>query len=134
MNKPHIIIGALFAVIVLVSGCNNAATGDTLVNTVNGNSHQIKSSETLRHAILNIEGMYCASCGPGLAKLFLEKEGVLVASVSNKNDKGEIIYDASKTTADHLISMLPEPYKATILEDMPATQEMIESVNKLRND
>ena len=134
MNKTYFIMSALLAVIVFISGCNNATTVDTPVDTVNGNSHQIESSETLRHAVLNIEGMYCASCGPGLARMFLEMDSVLTAKVSNKKDNGEIIYDASKTTVEHLISMLPEPYKATIVEDMPATKEMIDSVNVLSND
>lgn len=91
-------------------------------------------TESSRHLILNIKGMYCPACGPGIAKMYSETDGVIVAKVSRANERGEIIYDSTKTSKEHLLNLLEDPYKGTIVADMPATQDIIEQVRMLEND
>ncbi|MBS3051950.1 MAG: heavy-metal-associated domain-containing protein [Candidatus Aenigmarchaeota archaeon] len=92
------------------------------------------NTENSRHLVLDIKGMYCPSCGPGIAKMYSETDGVVVAKVSRAGEKGEIVYDSTKTSKEQLLNLLEDPYKGTVVVDMPATRNMIEQVRMLNND
>lgn len=130
INKkvPYGIIIALFILSGMVlSGCSvRSATG----NVVNID----EDNQDLRHLVLEIKGMYCAACGPGIAKMISESEGVLIAKVSRSNEKAEVIYDSSKVTKEEIVSLLQDPYTGKVLADMKATSDMISQVKGLNND
>lgn len=129
MNKKNTaLIALLFIVAMIVSGCSGGSTGK-MVSDINP-----QSSHNLRHLTLEIQGMYCASCGPGIAKMLSETNGIIVAKVSHKENKGEVIYDAHITSKESIINVLPEPYSATVITDMAATEEMVNQVKQLQND
>ncbi|MBI2129059.1 hypothetical protein HYU07_02365 [Candidatus Woesearchaeota archaeon] len=123
------ILGLLFVLAVL-AGCAKSQTA----SPVTGHSTETASSGNLRHLVLEIKGMYCASCGPGVAKMISEIDGVVVSRVSNADDKGEFIYDANKVSKEHIVSMLKDTYSGKVLLDMPAPEEMINTVKALKNN
>ena len=135
IKNVYIAIGSLLVlfIILIIGFSNNKATvtgrsihNDKLLDNIDmGN---------LRHLILEVKGFYCSSCGSGVARLFSETEGVLIARVSRSEQRAEIVYDSTKINKESILNILHDPYSGEILADMPASQMMIDSVRALRND
>ncbi len=129
MNKTVLALVILAVVGVLVLAFSS--TNKTTKATVSSND---LDTENLHHLVLDIKGMYCPACGPGIAKMYSETDGVVIAKVSKASEKGEIVYDSSKISKEQLLNLLKDPYKGTVVVDMLATHDMIEQVRMLEND
>jgi len=127
MNKK-LIVATLFALsAIFISGCTKSTTNSGQITDIN-------SVENLKHLIIKIDGMYCPSCGPGIAKMLSENQGVVLAKVSRSAGQGEVIFDSTRTNTSHLLNMLHDPYRGEVITEMPVSQDMIEAVKALQND
>lgn len=75
----------------------------------------------LNKATLSIEGMWCSSCATGAEYSLKELEGVsdaYVALVDDLDGEGWVIYEKGKVSDEQIIKAI-EPYKATIISDIP---------------
>ncbi|MGB6407928.1 MAG: heavy metal-associated domain-containing protein, partial [Planococcus donghaensis] len=61
-------------------------------------------SENQQRITLGITGMTCAACSNRVEKSLSKVDGVKSAAVNPANEKATIVFDASKTSVDELIS------------------------------
>lgn len=128
MKRIHYVLATFLLILLigLMSGCSSKISGN-VVKEINANGD-------LQHLVLEINGMYCAACGPGIAKMISEADGVLIAKVSRAKERGEVIYDPAQISKEEISGLLHDPYSTKILADMPATSQMVDNVKNLKND
>lgn len=88
-----------------------------------GSQVQIPPVNNLRHARLEISGMWCSFCAVSAEYALKEKAGVVNATVGfDKNLKGvgEVIYNPNEISLEEIIKAV-EPYKASLVKDEQAT-------------
>jgi copper chaperone CopZ len=56
----------------------------------------------LRQATLKISGMTCPACPQTIKTALLQLEGVVDVEISLKDQRGTVVYDASKITAEEI--------------------------------
>jgi copper chaperone CopZ len=86
---------------------------------------QTTNTDNLRHLVLKIEGMYCASCPYNVENALKDTPGVVNATVGfigkeivngTVEGRGEVVYDSTKINPDRIIQAI-SPYKGTTLID-----------------
>jgi len=83
--------------------------------TTPGSEPMPVEAETESHAILNIEGMTCASCALRIEKGLKKIPGVKDASVGLAIEQATVTYDAAQTTVEQMIRKIEAlEYKATL--------------------
>jgi copper chaperone CopZ len=99
---------------------------------------QATNTNSLRHLVLRIDGMYCASCPYNVENAFKDTPGVVNATVGFVGKKivngtvegrGEVVYDPTKTNPDKIIQVIL-PYKGTILADEKTTSAELIPLSK----
>ena len=63
---------------------------------------------------LAITGMHCNSCASGIQLVLQSTDGVINASASYDNKKGEVEFDEEKTNLENIVKAIEQlGYKAT---------------------
>lgn len=68
-----------------------------------------------QRAVLNVKGMFCASCERTITVMLQRTPGVVGATVSVARRQAVVLYDPARTTAAKLVSVIERlGYKATL--------------------
>lgn len=119
MDKKLIFI-AISLVLVSVIGIRLATHNASPANTT-----QAVNLNSLRHVVLKIDGMYCASCPYNVENALKDTPGVVNVTVGfvgkeivngTVEGRGEVVYDATKTNPDKMVHAIL-PYKGMVLSD-----------------
>lgn len=119
MNKKLIFI-AIPLILVGIIGFRLATH-----NTGPTNTTQAVNTNNLRHVVLKIDGMYCASCPYNVENALKDTPGVVNVTVGfvgkeivngTVEGRSEVVYDATKTNPDKMVQAIL-PYKGAVLND-----------------
>jgi copper chaperone CopZ len=118
MNKKLIFI-AIPLVLIGIIGFRLAT------NTPSENITQAVDVNSLRHVVMKIDGMDCASCPYNVENALKDTPGVVNVTVGfvvkeivngTVEGRGAVVYDATKTNPDKMIQAIL-PYQGAVLND-----------------
>lgn len=59
-----------------------------------------------QHVVINVKGMYCASCESTVTAMLRRTPGVLCANVSVDNGEATVVYDSARTSPAKLVNVI----------------------------
>jgi copper chaperone CopZ len=99
---------------------------------------QATNTDSLRHLVLRIDGMYCVSCPYNVENALKDTPGVMNATVGfvgkeivngTVEGRGEVVYDSTKTNPDKMIQAIL-PYKGATLTDEKTNSTKLTPLSK----
>lgn len=69
-------------------------------------SRPVGAATDTQLVVLNVKGMYCASCERTVTAMLLRTPGVLRADVSVDRGEATVVYDARRTTPTRLVAVV----------------------------
>lgn len=107
-------------------------------NNPSKNITQAVDINNLRHVVMKIDGMYCASCPYNVENSLKDMPGVVNVTVGfvgkeivngTVEGRGEVVYDITKTNLDKMIQAIL-PYKGMILDDKVTASTALTPLSK----
>lgn len=75
------------------------------------------ASENVKQVTLGIEGMTCPGCTEIVKNNLLKKRGIVKAEVSYQKSSAIVWYDSSIIDKEEIVKAIPEPYKASVINE-----------------
>lgn len=107
-------------------------------NDPSKNITQAIDTNNLRHVVMKIDDMYCASCPYNVENALKDTPGVVNVTVGfvgkeiingTVEGRGEVVYDATKTNPDRMTRAIL-PYKGTVLDDEKTSSTQLTPLSK----
>jgi len=86
----------------------------------------VPEGKGIKQVMLEIEGLFCGSCGPAIEYDLKSIEGV-VDTEKKGISKMIVTYDSDVTSKDVIVAAVHDPYSATIVEEQCKLKEAVET-------
>lgn len=104
--------GTAFILAAMATACDTAprraeASADTARAAADPSaSRPVGVATDTQRVVLNVKGMYCASCERTVSAMLRRTPGVLRADVSVDRGEATVVYDAGRTTPTKLVAVV----------------------------